>query len=516
MDETAKTVLENNKAHIKINMRIDEEILDALEATRTLNHEEIEDIQAERTDTRKISMLLRILPRKGPHAFQSFVNAIITDYPFLAEELIEEYHEIKRSHTNNDEKELEVPYVPEENSTHSDETKLKAIYGSEESSTNRDETELKANHVPEESCTKSDETELKAYVPEESGTKRSETELKANHVPEVSCTKSDATKLKANHVPEVSSTIRDETELKAYVPEVSGTKIDETELKANDVPEKSRKNSNQEKSITNSNQTENPEESRSNSNEDQNAINNLQESIRALHRAPTYASMSMHSDHNSTQSHLNIIYMMLKMHLIFMNEREDFFGSPELATFVMIKPLLEKVIDLGQESYRLVRGAHRVSLKRCIETMRTENTNLQGRLLEREQRIQKYANKIRLLETKIQDYEAQLRQKDNRLNQKESELEEARSIIQTLESQLENAESSLRAKQEEFDTNNMKLTELTEENKELKKKVAANENIEHIQNYRNRSTRYNNVRGRRKPSNDQNLGISGFQLQKRL
>ncbi|XP_053383078.1 uncharacterized protein LOC128549711 isoform X2 [Mercenaria mercenaria] len=81
------------KPEIKKNLNLDEDILDTLEARNTLSGENVAKIKTERTHSEKISKLLFILQRKGPDAFQDFIDAINPAYKFLADKLMERYHE---------------------------------------------------------------------------------------------------------------------------------------------------------------------------------------------------------------------------------------------------------------------------------------------------------------------------------------------------------------------------------------------------------------------------------------
>ncbi|XP_045181581.2 uncharacterized protein LOC123540546 isoform X2 [Mercenaria mercenaria] len=91
MDEAGRKVLKSKKGFILKNLILNDEILDFLENKNVLTEAMIQTIKAERTDNDKIVMLLYILTRRGPTAFQKFVEAIRPDFSFVSEMLEAEY-----------------------------------------------------------------------------------------------------------------------------------------------------------------------------------------------------------------------------------------------------------------------------------------------------------------------------------------------------------------------------------------------------------------------------------------
>lgn len=60
-----------------------------------LTAELIEQIKAKKTRAKRIQKLLQIIPRRGPHAFDNFINVIKDTYPWLAEKLRKTLNTIK-------------------------------------------------------------------------------------------------------------------------------------------------------------------------------------------------------------------------------------------------------------------------------------------------------------------------------------------------------------------------------------------------------------------------------------
>lgn len=84
MNEAHKTVLQRHFKQLVEGIMMSESLYAALFQRKVFEREMLEAIRAEKTPTEQAYKMLSMLPKRGPEAFDTFVDIIKTDYPWLA------------------------------------------------------------------------------------------------------------------------------------------------------------------------------------------------------------------------------------------------------------------------------------------------------------------------------------------------------------------------------------------------------------------------------------------------
>ncbi|KAL4217984.1 hypothetical protein ACF0H5_022722 [Mactra antiquata] len=84
MNEAQKSVLQRHCKQLADDIMMTEELMANLYQRKIFERNMIEMIKAEKTPTEQIYKMLSMLPKRGPDAFDHFVDIIKTDYPWLA------------------------------------------------------------------------------------------------------------------------------------------------------------------------------------------------------------------------------------------------------------------------------------------------------------------------------------------------------------------------------------------------------------------------------------------------
>ncbi|XP_033724604.1 caspase-2-like [Pecten maximus] len=88
MDEVDRRKLTSNRSYLVKNIYKTMNVVDKLMEDRIITDGMKQDIEAERTNDDRNRRLLDIIPRRGPQAFEAFLNALVnTDNDFAAEQL---------------------------------------------------------------------------------------------------------------------------------------------------------------------------------------------------------------------------------------------------------------------------------------------------------------------------------------------------------------------------------------------------------------------------------------------
>lgn len=95
MSDIHRQVLQQNHVDLLKNLKLDSDILGILYEKGTLTEHMVQVIQTRPTDQDKINELLQLLPKRGPEAFDCFIEAISDHSPWLAEKLKKSYHKLK-------------------------------------------------------------------------------------------------------------------------------------------------------------------------------------------------------------------------------------------------------------------------------------------------------------------------------------------------------------------------------------------------------------------------------------
>lgn len=87
MNEQQRSVLQRHYTALASDIIVTDDLLGSLFQKKVLERNTIEQIKAEKTNTDQIHKLLEVLPRRGPEAFDHFLDSIKEEYPWLATNL---------------------------------------------------------------------------------------------------------------------------------------------------------------------------------------------------------------------------------------------------------------------------------------------------------------------------------------------------------------------------------------------------------------------------------------------
>lgn len=126
-----------------------------------------------------------------------------------------------------------------------------------------------------------------------------------------------------------------------------------------------------------------------------------------LHSGYSSRRESIHSVDFATHQSLCGMYTKLKMHLLEIDEREQSFASsPAPVNFDMVESLLNQLLKIEDDCYKVLGVTKRTSLLTHIIDLKQSEKQLQQNLRKKEDQIQRYAKKIFQLQTKAKDTEA--------------------------------------------------------------------------------------------------------------
>ncbi|XP_052763434.1 uncharacterized protein LOC128205661 [Mya arenaria] len=97
MNEAQRSVLQRHLKTLGDNIMLTEELLAAMYQRKLFEWNMIETIKAEKTHTDQLYKMLNMLPRRGPEAFDNFIDILKPDYPWLASALESTYKEMDLS-----------------------------------------------------------------------------------------------------------------------------------------------------------------------------------------------------------------------------------------------------------------------------------------------------------------------------------------------------------------------------------------------------------------------------------
>ena len=91
MSELHREALLRNRVYLVENIILSSAFFDQLQSDLILTEDAAELVQSEPTTRDKISRMLYIVPRRGPHAFKNFIKVLVVSKQFMVARQIEEY-----------------------------------------------------------------------------------------------------------------------------------------------------------------------------------------------------------------------------------------------------------------------------------------------------------------------------------------------------------------------------------------------------------------------------------------
>ncbi|XP_041360471.1 uncharacterized protein LOC121376764 [Gigantopelta aegis] len=100
MNEAQRVTLQRHYKQLSSDIILTEDLIGNLCDLKVFELNMIEIIKAQRTRAEQVQKMLEWLPKRGPHAFDGFVDAIENDYPWLASILQASYESERTHHTS--------------------------------------------------------------------------------------------------------------------------------------------------------------------------------------------------------------------------------------------------------------------------------------------------------------------------------------------------------------------------------------------------------------------------------
>ncbi|XP_034019471.1 death domain-containing protein CRADD [Thalassophryne amazonica] len=92
MDPRHRQVLRTHRLELSDQLLVSDSIVPFLYQEEILTQDHVEDIESQTTNRRKVLRLLDLLPSRGPHAFQTFLRSLDSEFSWLREKLVQETH----------------------------------------------------------------------------------------------------------------------------------------------------------------------------------------------------------------------------------------------------------------------------------------------------------------------------------------------------------------------------------------------------------------------------------------